>query len=193
MAEEPFVYAGKRYTPKPLHVSPCLFRGYTCPPGCGACCARFSLTYLPGEEQPGVGLKPFSVAFNMRKVLLLVDEQAQGGHHCRHVRKEDGRCGIHGKQPFSCDFEILRFKHHDDRAILGTFLYGRAWAMLRIVDEGRGAMCETTPFDDDVRADIARRLQRLGTWMEHFGLRTSRLARVLEHVRTGPHETALVL
>lgn len=51
-AVERFSYAGETIQPKPLIVSPTLFRGFICPPNCGACCPRFSLDYLPDEEHP---------------------------------------------------------------------------------------------------------------------------------------------
>ena len=49
---EEFTYKGKTYKPRPLRISPLIFRGYTCPAVCGACCTRFSLDYLPQERHP---------------------------------------------------------------------------------------------------------------------------------------------
>jgi hypothetical protein len=42
-------YKGRIYTPKPLTVSPLIFRGFTCPANCGGCCPRFTLDYLPSD------------------------------------------------------------------------------------------------------------------------------------------------
>lgn len=47
-----FSYKKTLYMPKPLKVSPLLLRGVLCPEGCGGCCARFSLDYLPAEKTP---------------------------------------------------------------------------------------------------------------------------------------------
>src|SRR5688572_14476998 len=106
VAAEPFTYKGKTYSPKPLRVSPLLFRGYTCPAGCGACCTRFSLDYLPEpvEKHPYVLAKRM-VEFDGRHIEIWSDGQDDHqDHHCRNLRKNDGRCQIHGTHPFSCDF-----------------------------------------------------------------------------------------
>src|SRR5271155_2717133 len=47
-----FQYKEVIYEPRDLTVSPLLLRGYTCPVGCGGCCPRFSLDFLPSEERP---------------------------------------------------------------------------------------------------------------------------------------------
>src|SRR6266496_2419298 len=47
-----FYFKGKMYDAKPLHISPLIFRHYTCPSGCGACCQRYELVYLPHEPRP---------------------------------------------------------------------------------------------------------------------------------------------
>lgn len=192
---QPFVYKNARYEPRPLHILPCLYRGYGCPSQCGACCPRFSLTYLPTEIERAPNVKPRIVSFNGRKVMMVEDDQSdrKTEHHCRHVSPTDGRCGIHGRQPFSCDFEIVRFKEYSDRFEVGTMFFGRGWQMLRIVDNERGAKCTMEPWSENVRADLVRKFTRLHAWTDHFGLRDTHLPALIEHVQRGPTSKAVVL
>jgi Fe-S-cluster containining protein len=178
---EPFTYKDVTYNPRPLHLSPKLIRSYTCPSHCGACCSRFSLDYIESEKRPK-GLTKREVEFNGRVVPVWSDMQDDhDSHHCRNLRMSDGRCDIHGKHPFSCDFELVRFLMYtkDDPHktipkpnILTTRLYGRAHAMLRI-DSYRGAKCEILDEEsarEKYGEDIRRKLQRLENWCDHFGL-----------------------
>lgn len=174
LARRPFVYKGRVFKPKPVRVSPALLRGYTCPVGCGGCCPRFSLDYLPDEEHPS-GVLPRAIAFDGRAVLVYSDLQVDHNeHHCRNLRKVDGRCGIYPVRPFSCDFELIRtlLASSTDRPnTLTQKLFGRGWAMLRVDDE-RGALCEMTPADHASVDDVVRKLQRFQQWADHFGVDT---------------------
>lgn len=185
----PIRYAGTTFPVKPLVISPDIFRGYKCYPHCGGCCPRFSLTYLPDETRP-YPMPPRTVTVNGRTVELFEDAQKDHtSHFCRNLTPE-GMCSVHGRQPFSCDFELLRVTHFDDHAVLSTRLYGRGWNMLRIFDNERGALCTLTPPSHETRRDVARRLNRLQHWADHCGIRT-RLAPVLRYVATGPHTECL--
>lgn len=86
---------------------------------------------------------------------------------------EDGRCGVHGKQPFSCDFELIRslkFSDPEKSHRLTQKLFGRGWQLLRI-DGQRGARCEMLSISEQSVADVVRKLGRLKQWCEHFGLK----------------------
>lgn len=180
-----FCYKGKNYEPKDLIVSPLLFRGFTCPENCGGCCPRFSLDYLPDETQP-YGLEERIVEFDGKQIPIYSDEQTDHqDHHCRNLRRDDGRCGIHGKQPFSCDFELIRCIHFDDKTVLTQKLFGRGWAFLR-TDGERGARCEMTPVSKETVAEVIRKLKRLKQWAEHFKL-IHCLDTVIEWAELGPH------
>lgn len=171
VADVPFDYKGRHYEVRVLTVSPLLLRGTSCPSGCGGCCARFSLDYLPSETHP-YKLAPRAVLFNGRKRLIYSDPQTSlDSHHCGNLRMSDGRCGIHGAHPFSCDFELIRFMHSHSKASarLVSKLYGRGHAMLR-VDGERGAMCSMTPATQETRKDVIRKLHRLAQWCDYFGL-----------------------
>lgn len=221
VASESFTYKKKTYTPKDIYVSPGIFRGYTCPPGCGGCCHRFSLDYLPSEVPPAWGhhskeahqihqlidrMAPRSVKFNDREVLIFSDTQAdRNDHHCINLDHDTGRCLIHGSHPFTCDFELLRFSITTDplRAnMINQRLYGRGWQFLR-VDGKRGALCEMIPVkhegDESIPAwtenwvtDAVRKMTRLQQWASHFGLAT-RIDEIIEWLNHGPHETPLYI
>lgn len=151
----------------------------------------FSLVYLPFEELPYEMPKKY-IYLNGHLKDYYADEQRENrSHHCRHVNMKDGRCNIHGKQPFSCDFEILRVLKHKENNILMTKLFGRGWNMLR-VDDNRGALCEITPMSKEDHKDIIRRLERLKAWADYFEFTTHAEA-ILSWVKSGPHEEPLIL
>lgn len=192
---EPFEYKNKMYFPKTLRVSPGIFRGYTCPEGCGGCCPRFSLDYLPEEPKPeSPFIKERLIRFNGREVPIFSDLQDDhAAHHCRNLEQSNGRCRIHGVHPFSCDFELTRFMEFADARRpngLTTKLYGRGWALLR-VDGERGAKCEITPANAASTADLVRKLRRLELWCSHFGLST-KLPQLIDWCESGPHDSPLV-
>ncbi len=166
VATEPFTYKGQLLSPKPLRLSPMLVRGFTCPSGCGGCCPRFSLDYITPEL---VLTEARTVRINGRDVEFHSDLQTDhNNHHCRHLQK-NGRCGIHLYNPFSCDFELIRFieyKDPDRPTTLTQKLFGRGWNMLR-VDEDRGALCSMTEPSPATVADVRRKMNLLATWCKH--------------------------
>lgn len=187
----PFEYGGKVYEPRPLRVSPLLARGLGCPPGCAGCCPRFSLDWLPFEDMPRDDIPKRTVMVN-KKLYIVHSDMQKPGWHCKNVIHTEGtamngRCGIHGKQPFSCDFEIIRLKHFnalggDPNQIL-TAPFGRAWAMLR-VDGERGALCEVTEETRLNAFEAARKLRRLAGWMEYFEV-PHKVGAVVEYLENG--------
>lgn len=171
ITRSPFVYRDKIFEPKNLIVSTLLFRGFTCPPQCAGCCPRFSLDFLPFETpHPDIKGVNREVFFDGKNIKIYSDMQEDhNDHHCRNVNKEDGRCKVHGNQPFSCDFELIRFIHQQDRVILTQKLFGRGWAFLR-VDGQRGAKCDMTPITKETVDDVIRKLNRLKQWAEYFNV-----------------------
>lgn len=168
---EPFTYRDVRYPVPELVVSPLLLRGYTCPIGCGGCCPKFSLDYLPTERKPP-GVTARTVMFNGHPVTVYSDMQlGNRGDRCRNLQV-DGRCGIYLVRPFSCDFELIRMMPTGERARrLSQQLFSRGWNMKR-TDGGRGAKCEMTPPDEYTVSEVLRKLTRLEDWARHFGLAT---------------------
>lgn len=191
VASHSFWYKEKWIEAKPLKVSPLIFRPHTCPVNCGGCCPRFSLAYLPTEEHPYL-LKKTQVRVGKNFATFYVDEQKDrpGAHHCRNLR-EDGRCGIHGKHPFSCDFELLRVTQFPDHNVLSSRLYGRGWNMLR-VDGKRGALCEMLPPTSESVAEVKRKLQRLGLWADHCSIE-SHVPKILQWIERGEFSSPLIL
>lgn len=195
ITRSPFTYKGKGYAPKDLIVSPLLFRGFTCPESCGGCCPRFSLDYLPEEQQPyGLAERIVKIhhPYGDITVPIYSDEQTDHqNHHCRNLIKDNGRCGIHGRQPFSCDFELIRCIHYEHKTVLTQKLFGRGWAFLR-TDGERGARCEMTPVDKETIKESIRKLIRLKTWAEHFKI-THCLNCVIRWAEKGIHDQDLVI
>lgn len=198
MVTEPFEYNGKTVAPKPLVISPGIFRDYTCPENCGGCCRPFSLIWLPYEVLPPEyhHVEPRLVSLNGQPYLVVADMQQDrwdaGEHYCRNVRMEDGRCGIHKHHPFSCDFELLRFTQQNKRVLLNTRLFGRGWSYTRVTGE-KGAACSIVPGTEITIPDVIRRLRRLQEWLEYFDLYANHVKTVAQWVSTGPHTTPLRL
>jgi Fe-S-cluster containining protein len=177
VASEPFTYKGKTYEPKPLRVSPLILRGYTCPPMCAGCCPRFSLDYLPQDMEPWpkrLKLQPRFIKINDFEMPIYSDLQLENKDwHCKNVNKSDGRCMVHGRHPFSCDFELIRFLefHDPDHPnALTQKLFGRGWALLR-VDGERGARCDMLPVTDYTKSEVVRKLRRLQMWCDYFAVK----------------------
>ncbi len=182
VTNQDFEWKGRVHKPKPLKLSPGLLRGYTCLENCGACCPRFSLDYLPAETHPYT-LQPREVYYSGEKITIYSDLQKDHkDHHCRHLLKENARCQIHGIQPFSCDFELVRpliFQESKTPNILTQKLFSRGWNMLR-VDGERGALCHMTDPSPDSIDDVVRRIQRLNEGCLHFGLEDNKCGTILE-------------
>lgn len=182
----PFVYKGKEYLPKPLKVSPLLLRDYTCPVGCGGCCFKFTLDYLPDDPRP-TALERRMVEFNGRPIAIYTDTQTDNdGPRCKHLTRE-GRCGIHGKHPFSCDFELIRtlaFEDADRPNVLTQKLFGRGWSYQR-ADGGKGALCEMLDVTPKSIMEVVRKLERLKKWTDHFKLKDTWLPEIIRLINNG--------
>jgi Fe-S-cluster containining protein len=184
VTRDSFTYKDKVYEPRPLTVSPLILRGFTCPIGCGGCCPRFSLDYLPQEKRPDYVNHNRQILFNARYVEIYSDLQADHkDHFCRNLNKADGRCGVYGQRPFSCDFELIRFFTSEEKNRLSQQLFGRGWAFLRI-DDGRGALCTMTAPDEATINETIRKLNRLQMWASHFSLRTW-VPEIIDWIYTG--------
>lgn len=167
----PFTYKGVRYPVPRLTVSTGVVRGYTCPAGCGGCCPRFTLDYLPSEPQP-YPMGERAVEFDGRTVRIVSDTQDEHRNaRCRNLLS-DGRCAVHGRQPFTCDFELIRVMHSSPGvAHITQRLFSRG-ALMNRTDGGKGAKCTIYPADPATVDDTVRRLRRLVDWADHFGIPT---------------------
>ena len=192
----PFTYKDKVYKPRTLRVSPHIFRGFTCPAGCGGCCPRFSLDYLPEELKPdSLPTSGREVLVNDKPFVIYSDLQKDhNNHHCKNLNMDNGRCGIHGRQPFSCDFELIRFIEFQDvdhPNYVTQKLFGRGWQMLR-VDGERGALCEMTPVDYHTINEAIRKFKRLKQWTDYFEIKT-KIPVIIKWLEDGPHTEPLLV
>lgn len=124
------------------------------------------------------------ITFNGKEVPIYSNKQPGDEHFCGHLDQSNGRCGIHGTHPFSCDFELIRFLNSTDENrpdYITQKLFGRKWAMLNIRGE-RGTSCEMTPPDDKTVHEVKRKLGRLEQWCMHFGLINTKIPDILEWV-----------
>jgi len=172
----PVKYKSQVFVPHPLRVSGGVLREFICPERCAGCCPRFSLDYLPDEARPDSEyIKERYVEVNEKEYLIFSDLQDDHeDHFCRYVDKQTGRCKIHGLQPFSCDFELLRFsisKSPERPNYLNQRSFGRGWAFKR-VDGERGALCTLTPATAESKQEVIRKLKRLQQWARYFEIDT---------------------
>lgn len=178
---ETFTFGDKTYRPRDLRISPDLIRGMICYENCGACCRDFTLDFLPQEKAP-YDIISRQVSFNGKQFEIMTDfndlgiVDKFGVVRCKNL-KDNGRCGIHMKHPFSCDFELLRFvqPNNKERSGITKFnhqLFGRGWQMKRVTDGERGALCEMTGRTEEDRQDVIRKLTRLKDWTDYFELNT---------------------
>lgn len=194
VTKQPFTFNKKTYTPKPLKISPFLFRGFTCPQGCGACCSRLTLDYLPTELIiPPSEVKNRVIFFNGKEYIVKSDTQEDStDYHCKHLSRETGRCRIHDYSPFSADFELIRFLIGDTFNTLTQKLYGRGWAMLQYNKRFRGAMCTMTGYDEKVKMELLRKFKRLKGWVEYFEVESC-VDEIIKVIETGPHEHHIIV
>lgn len=177
----PFTYKKRLIHPKPLVVSPLLFRGFECPENCGACCLGFSLDYLPGEPKPETAVKR-EIQFNQQhKVIHSVLQTDNPNHHCVFVDMKNGQCLNYPKRPFSCDFELVRFLEYKKHFRLTQRPFGRAWALTRI-DGSKGVACiiDSSP-SKEASEDALRKLNRLRDYMIYFDLPTDRIDAIFKY------------
>lgn len=166
VTKEPITYEGATVHPKPLVVSPLIFRGFTCPTGCGACCGRSTLDYIPGEPRPEEASERV-VVVNGREVKMYSDLQTDhNSYFCRHL-DTDARCNTYNTRPFSCDFALLNVNEYKTHYLLSCRKFGRHHLWKRI-DDGRGTMCDMLPITDESIAATRRRLLRLQLWTDYF-------------------------
>jgi hypothetical protein len=180
VTKESFTYKLTKIEPLPVFVKPALFKTLKCHANCAACCPMFTLDYLPDEPRPDTAVKRI-IKFKGKEIPIYTDKQKDNnGYHCHFVNQE-GRCDIHEMNPFSCDFEtirFLRFRTGRGHWQITNKLFGRAWNMKRI-DGDRGALCELSDITPDARPTILRKFRRLKSWTDHFELDT-RLDDIIE-------------
>ena len=163
------------------------FRDYSCPAKCGGCCLKFSLDYFEGERwEKFKKLYPEKVSrFEKRTVdgvTVWTDWQKDNSSRwCRNLDMKDGRCGIHKSNPFSCEFELIKFMDKSSKTTLIKKLFGRGWQFER-VDGGKGALCEMLPFDKTKIERDVELLEELDSYGDRFKIKT-KLKRVVTFLK----------
>ena len=176
----PFIYNGEIFTPpKRLLVSPTVFRKFTCPEVCGACCHGVTLDYFSALEAPPClykELKEHYVKINNESVSMF---SYLGNHNkkCNLLSYDLGRCSCYKFRPFACQFEPLKFIRRREDVYFMKRGYGRAWALTKVTGE-KGTLCGFEPsfsdFDDDVK--LLHMLEKIAA---RFNLKT-RIGAILD-------------
>ena len=189
-------------TPLPLIVSEMIFRGFTCPTNCGACCTQVAtmqleggntLDYLPTEERASISQVEM-VEINGRSFpiyredmhplttslfpMLGADRQC-----CRHLTAE-GRCGIYQQRSLACDLPLLQVTQYRTSKLcnmisIKKFGRGEGYSKKtgqatgwKRIDGGRNTMCQLLEITSESTEDTRRRLRRLNEWTSYFRLHT---------------------
>lgn len=182
VAAAPFELNGVSYTPpERLVITTRAWQDYTCPSGCGGCCPKFDLVYLPDEYARFEGKYPARARMCEQVIVhsgktnrtIFVDRQdGNPSFKCKHLNWENGRCGIHRENPFHCAIEILRFLRRSqpvETVFIGTQLFSRGWAMRR-TDGGVGAKCEVVEPNARRIKEVESHLQHLVKWADYFDI-----------------------
>lgn len=192
---EPLFYESEVFQPLPIKISSSLFDGFSCFLGCGGCCQAHTLDYLPYPlENPIPQSKPIEYEINGKRFTIWSDDQKwntkpipeKGFKHsvprCYNLGTK-GECLIHGNHPFTCDFELIRFRKWSSPE--GPFWLIREGRfprvqLMRTLDGGMGGLCTIDPPTPETARDVIRRLRRLQTWADYFEL-NHRLPQILEY------------
>ena len=189
---EAFEYKGIIFFPKPLVVSPLIFRDYACPPFCGACCLNVTLDYLPEERKTPHDVKERFIYINDKSFAVYSNlQEGNTSHYCQFLDSITGRCAIHDYNPMSCAFALLAFTQRQDKNYLSLRKFGRSWALTKVTGE-KNTACELLPPSPERIQDTVLQLVRLLLWCDHFELK-NKLVKVIKYVSSGPHEKPLII
>lgn len=168
----PTKYKNKVYEPlDKIIISHLIFKEIKCVKNCGACCLKYSMDFLPKEKKPDIEL---SKRVFENKEVYTFKENGKNERYCDLMDIKSGLCSIHDLKPFSCDFEMVRFKTYkkDKTVYIGNYPYGRAWNMLNINGE-RGALCiKSDDYTKECKADVIRKFERLKMYIDYFEVNT---------------------
>ena len=168
-------------------ISKLFFRSYTCPVNCGGCCPKFSLDYFEGErwERFKETYSNEVHKFGKREVngatVYTYAQLDHKGAKCSYLNLENGRCNIHRSNPFSCEFELMKFMNRPDSTVLINKLFGRGWNMKR-VDGKRGALCEMLDYDSAKCGRDILLLKELRGIANNMNIKNHRLDLIIEMV-----------
>lgn len=165
---------------KKIEVSPLILREIECIRHCGACCSTtFTLDYLPDEDKLENCIEREAYG---KKVWTVYPDKGQKG--CKYLSKENGDCLVHTCRPFTCDFEMLRFKQyvHENKVLIGTFPFGRCWALTQY-NGTKGGICKKKGYSKEYKEDVIRKLYRLKDWIDYYEVPTY-IQELIDYVKT---------
>lgn len=172
LIKKPIFYRNKVYKPlDKIIVSSTIFREIICKKNCGACCLKYTMDFLPSEQKPKIKLT--QRIFEDKEIFTFYSSD-KNKIYCDLLDTKTGLCTIHSLKPFSCDFECIRFKYFKSKKVcmIGNYLYGRGWNMLKINNE-RGALCETTNlYNEYNKKEVLRKFKRLKEYINYFEVDT---------------------
>lgn len=192
LANQSFEYNGKEYLPyDELIVTDKVFRSYSCPSHCGACCMKCSLVWDVHVSLPGVIHTPQTI--NGVAIDFWTNTQSMHkGKKCQYMQ-EKARCGIYSLRPLPCRFELFKFVHYisKNKVYARVALPGRGWALTR-EDGQKGNACEILPYDRNMTMSHVADLTILARWMDQFKI-SHDAQLIIKYLLTGPHKARCVV
>lgn len=192
LCKEPFTYKNKVYQPyTELIITDAVFRSYTCPRDCGACCMKCSLVWDTDVKLRNIRYTPQII--NGNSVDFWTDRQlSHKGDKCQYLGTH-AVCSIYPLRPLPCRFELFRFIHHpsSSKVYARVDLPGRSWALTRTTKE-KGSLCKITPFDRSMTLSHVADLFIIKGWMDKFCIAND-VECVINYLLTGPHRERLLI
>lgn len=188
VTKEQIRYNGEVIEPRPLVVSKLIFRGFTCPENCGACCTQptaaqdgNTLNYLPQEKRALNGYSE-EVIFNDKSFVVYSENMAPQTTSsvlpvlgtvfpCKHLTAT-ARCGIYEDRSLACDLPLLQITRRKQYNQMSIRKFGRHHLYKQFDMKTRGTKCELLDITQASYDDTRRRLFRLWEWTKYFQLNT---------------------
>jgi len=194
LAAEEFEHDGHIYKPyDALVITDAVFRSYTCPDTCGACCMKCSLLWDTDTNLDNVKYAPQTI--NNITVPFWVDVQNDNNRKdgkCKYL-DETARCKIYPLRPLPCRFELFKFIHYvtKNKVYARVALPGRGWALTRI-DGNKGNLCTITEYDRNATMAQAADLTIIARWMEQFKIKHN-AHELIAYLLAGPTQEKFVI
>jgi hypothetical protein len=135
------------------------------------------LDWLPFEDHSEATIER-NISINGKEYLVYTSPAPKknldrwGVGRCSKLDEYTGFCKIHGRHPFSCDFETIRILRYKTHSWLGNRIFGRWWAYTRAPSGEKRSLCEYHPATEESRQESIRKLKRLKMWVDYFELDT---------------------
>jgi len=193
LSNESFTYNNIIIEPyEKLIITENVFRSFTCPENCGACCVKCSLIWPESNELQNLELSPQTI--NGITVNFFEDKQKYNKiNRCAYLNIINGRCNIYHIRPLPCRFELFKFAHYTskNKVYAHVALPGRGWAYTRITGV-KGNLCKIVPYDKNLTLSHINDLQILQKWMEQFNIKND-VDKIINYLNIGPIQTPLVI